>query len=129
MILETIFGLSLVVKASLETSVPVQSNADVRSQLSTRQKEAALLPLVHRATQCIILKVTADPRFSDQLRPAEMNDLIIDSIPACAPLVRAMIDAHDRMYGSGSGQAFLLGPYLDVLPAAVQQVRIRPASR
>ena len=36
-----------------------------------------------------------------------------------------MIDAHDRMYGTGSGEAFLLGPYLDVLPAAViKQVRI-----
>jgi len=30
-----------------------------------------------------------------------------------------MIDAHDRMYGAGSGEALLLGPYLDVLPAAV----------
>jgi hypothetical protein len=38
---------------------------------------------------------------------------------------RAMIDAHDRMNGTGSGEAFLLGPYLDVLPAAVvRRVRI-----
>ena len=36
-----------------------------------------------------------------------------------------MIDTHDRMYGTGSGEAFLLGPYLDVLPAAVvRRVRI-----
>jgi len=33
--------------------------------------------------------------------------------------VRAMIDAQDRMYGNGSGEAFLLGPYLDVRPGAV----------
>ena len=32
-----------------------------------------------------------------------------------------MIDAHDRMYGTGSGEAFLLGPYLDVLPKAVTE--------
>jgi hypothetical protein len=30
-----------------------------------------------------------------------------------------MMDAHDSMYGQGSGEAFLLGPYLDVLPSAV----------
>ena len=36
-----------------------------------------------------------------------------------------MIDAHDRLYGYGSGEAFLLGPYLDVLPAAVvKQIRM-----
>ena len=30
------------------------------------------------------------------------------------------------MYGSGSGEAFLLGPYLDVLPGAVvKQVKVR----
>jgi hypothetical protein len=34
------------------------------------------------------------------------------------------------MYGSGSGEAFLLGPYLDVLPSAVvQQVRIKTPMR
>ena len=36
----------------------------------------------------------------------------------------AMIDAHDRLYGEGSGHAFFMGPYLEVLPAAVsRQVR------
>jgi hypothetical protein len=41
-----------------------------------------------------------------------------------------MIDAHDRMYGSGSGEAFLLGPYLDVLPAAVVgQVKLKTHDR
>jgi hypothetical protein len=30
-----------------------------------------------------------------------------------------MIDAYDRYYGEGSGQAFFMGPYLDVLPKAV----------
>jgi hypothetical protein len=34
------------------------------------------------------------------------------------------------MYGTGSGEAFLLGPYLDVLPAAVvKQVRIKTPSQ
>ena len=56
--------------------------------------------------------------------------VIVDSIAACARPVRAMIDAHDRMYGAGSGEAFLLGPYLDVLPAAVVgQVKAKAPSR
>jgi hypothetical protein len=60
------------------------------------------------------------------LRPDEINDLIVDSITGCKRPVRAMIDAHDRMYGHGSGEAFLLGPYLDVLPAAlVRQVKAK----
>ena len=90
------------------------------------QKDAALLPLVRTATDCIVRKVTADPRFSAGMRPGEINDLIVDLIAACAQPVRAMMDAHDRMYGNGSGEAFLLGPYLDVLPSAVvRQVKIK----
>jgi hypothetical protein len=30
-----------------------------------------------------------------------------------------MIDAYDRYYGDGAGEAFFSGPYLDVLPQAV----------
>jgi hypothetical protein len=63
--------------------------------------------------------VFGHPRYSADLRADEINDLIVDSMGACMRPVRAMIDAHDRMYGAGSGEAFLLGPYLDVLPAAV----------
>jgi hypothetical protein len=38
---------------------------------------------------------------------------------ACVGPMRSMIDAHDRLYGNGFGEPFLLGPYLDFLPAAV----------
>jgi hypothetical protein len=129
MILESLFGLSLVINVSLDTATPSADPA-AWMQMSVRQKGAALLPLVRRATECIVQKVSADPRYSAQMRPDEFNDLIVDSISGCAKTVRAMIDAHDRMYGYGSGEAFLLGPYLDVLPAAVvKQVRIKTLSR
>jgi hypothetical protein len=129
MILDSLFGLSLVMNVSLDTAAPPASPA-AWMQLSIRQKDAALLPLVRRATDCIVRKVSADPRYSAQLRPDEFNDLIVDSISGCARPVRAMIDAHDRMYGDGSGEAFLLGPYLDVLPSAVvRQVRVRTPLR
>ena len=125
MILESLFGLSLVLNVSLDTAAPPADPA-AWLQMSVRQKDAALLPLVRRATECIVRQVAADPRYSADMRPDEINDLIVDSIAACGRPVRAMIDAHDRMYGYGSGEAFLLGPYLDVLPAAVvQQVRVK----
>jgi hypothetical protein len=37
----------------------------------------------------------------------------------CVVPVRAMIDAYDRYFGEGEGEAFFMGPYLDVLPSAV----------
>ena len=126
MILKSLFGLSLVLNVSLDTQTKMSTDPASWLQMSVRQKDAALLPLVRRATDCIVRKVTADQRYRGDIRPFEINDLIVDSIAACARPVRAMIDAHDQMYGGGSGEAFLLGPYLDVLPAAVvKQVKVK----
>jgi hypothetical protein len=118
MILEPLFGLSLVLSVSLDMQPP-RADSSAWMQMSIRQRDAKLLPLVRKATDCIVRKVFANPRYNADLRPDEINDLIVDSMAACVRPVRAMIDAHDRMYGSGSGEVFLLGPYLDVLPAAV----------
>jgi hypothetical protein len=30
-----------------------------------------------------------------------------------------MVDAYDRYFGDGSGEAFFMGPYLKVLPGAI----------
>jgi hypothetical protein len=126
MILKSLFGLSLVLNVSLDTQTQMSTGPATWLQMSVRQKDAALLPLVRRATDCIVRKVATDPRYSNDLRPGDVNDLIVDSISACGRPVRAMIDAHDRMYGNGSGEAFLLGPYLDVLPSAVVgQVKVK----
>ena len=48
-----------------------------------------------------------------------MGDLIVESIRACRTPVRAMIDGYDHYYGEGAGEAFFMGPYLDVLPTMV----------
>ena len=126
MIVTSLLGLSLVLNVSLDTQMPMPTGAPAWAQISVRQKESALLPQVLRATDCIVRKVSADRRYSNDIRAVDINDLIVDSITACARPVRAMIDAHNRMYGDGSGEAFLLGPYLDVLPAAlVRQVKVK----
>ena len=126
MIVETLFGLSLALNVSLGSHDVALPDRSTWLQMSVPQRDGALLPLVYRATDCILRKVQADPRYRSDLRAGELNDLIADSIEACRGPVRAMVKAHDRMYGAGSGEAFLLGPYLDVLPAAVaQQVRAK----
>ena len=130
MILESLFGLSLVMNVSLDTQTPTATDPASWLRMSVHRKDAALLPLVRRATDCVVREVTSDPRYRDDMRPGDINDLIVDSIGACARPVRAMIDAYDRMYGNGSGEAFLLGPYLDVLPSAVvRQVKVRRPMR
>jgi hypothetical protein len=120
MILKTVLGLSLLVNVALDAADPAAEMSASR-QISAQQKDAAFIPLVQIATDCIMREVASDPRVSAAMRSDEINDLIVDSITACRRVVRTMIDAHDRMYGDGSGEAFLLGPYLDVLPAAVVQ--------
>lgn len=130
MILETVFGLSFIVNASLDRQIPAPIDPDPPPQISVRQRDAALLPLIHRATACILKQVNADPRIDDGLRSDEMNDLILGAMVTCDRPLRAVIDTHDRMYGRGSGEAFLLGPYLDVLPATiVRQVRLKTQAR
>jgi hypothetical protein len=120
MILKALCGLSLVINVSLDSQIPA-ANPAAWMQMSVRERDATLLPLVQRATECILRQASVNPHDKASMRPREINDLIVQSIAACRRSVQEMIDAHDRLYGVGSGKAFLLGPYLDVLPAAVVQ--------
>lgn len=130
MIFKTIVGLSIIVNVSLDSRSSSSFEPNPPAQMSVRQRDAALLPLVNRATNCILRKIEADPRSSDSLRSDEINDLIVDAMVACDRPLQAVIDTHDRMYGRGSGEAFLLGPFLDVLPSAVvKQVRLKSQAR
>ena len=71
------------------------------------------------ATECIVRTIAADARFHKQDPAANLGDLIVDAMPQCLTSVRAMIDAHDRYFGEGSGEEFFMGVYLDTLPNAV----------
>lgn len=124
-IIPSLVGLSMLVNVSLDMRAPLVSDSAVWPEIPTREKIVALLPLVQRATNCIVRRVKADPRYSVSSDPETINGLIVNSLAACQQPVRVMIDAHDRLFGGGSGEVFLLGPYLDVLPAAVvRQVRM-----
>ena len=116
MILEAVVGMSLLVTAAFDAGTGEPANP---AGLSAIQKNAVLRPLVSSATDCIVRTVGADPRLKEMLKSGDIGDLIVDSMPACVERLRALIDAYDNLFGSGSGEAFFMGPYLDVLPAAV----------
>jgi hypothetical protein len=109
--------------AALVVSVATGPNIDPTAlpSLTTQQKHAEVQSLVRTATECIARSVNADPRFGRQ--GSDLGDLIVDSMPTCTPQVRAMIEAYDRYFGDGEGEAFFMGPYLDVLPTAVSNWR------
>jgi hypothetical protein len=88
--------------------------------LTAQQKMAATAPLVRSATECIVRAVVANPHYGDE-QQSGIGDLIVASMPSCVTPVRAMIDAYDRYFGRGMGEAFFMGPYLDVLPKAVTE--------
>jgi hypothetical protein len=114
MIVAPLFGTALIVAVATGPLLGPVGEA----RLSTQEKAAATEPLVRSATDCIVHAVIADPRYGKK-GGAALGDLIVASMPACVTPVRAMIDAYDRYYGEGTGEAFFMGPYLDVLPKAV----------
>ncbi len=113
MILAPLFGTALVIAVA---TAPL--NAAGEASLSAHEKLAATEPLVRSATDCIVHAVIADPRYGGK-SGVQLGDLIVDSMPSCLKPVRAMIDAYDRYYGDGMGEAFFMGPYLDLLPKAL----------
>jgi hypothetical protein len=118
-----LLGLSLVVNATYEPT-DFAPNAEAKSsiRMTPQQKFAALRPLVRSATDCVVHAITANPRFRPSAAGADMNELIVASMTPCADAMRSMIDAHDRLFGAGSGEAFFMGPYLEGLPITVDKL-------
>ena len=120
MIIAKFAGAALAVSAAI---VPGgDPNGPPPVNLTVQQKNAAVQPLMRSATECISKTVAADPRFRKQ----DLGDLIVDSITSCVGPVRAMVDAYDRYFGEGSGEAFFMGPYLDILPRVVIKSATEP---
>ena len=114
-------GLSLVIGVTADNQDRLGApGAAPTAHMSIQQKNAAVRPLVRSATECVARTVSASPRF--EAGKGDINELIVDSMTSCVDAMRAMIDAYDRYYGTGSGETFFAGPYLDVLPAAVHKL-------
>jgi hypothetical protein len=117
MLLAPLAGAVLVMSIATGPAIEPQGSM---TQMTAQQKNAAMQPLVRSATECIARAVAGDPRFGKN-SPSDLGDLITDSIPGCLRSVRAMIDGYDRYFGDGAGEAFFMGPYLDVLPTVVSK--------
>src|SRR5262249_18949907 len=113
MILTALTGASLLILTAATPDIDLDT---MRAHLTHQQRTAAVQPFITRATECVARSVAADPRSSDT---SKLGDLIVDSMPTCADLMRAMIDSYDQYFGDGTGEAFFSGPYLDVLPTAI----------
>jgi hypothetical protein len=118
MIAKTLVGLALTVTVSVNPGEFVTGNSESPVQMSERQKTAILRPLVRSTTDCVVRAVASDPR----LGKTDVTELIVDSFKSCVDPVRALIEAHDRYYGAGTGEQFFMGPYLDALPATVTAI-------
>jgi hypothetical protein len=118
MILPTLTGLSMV----LLTSTGPSTAMDPDAHMSTKQKLAVIQNYVIRATECVAHTVAANPRFARLPDPPDLGELIVESVPSCAELMRAMIERYDDYFGTGTGEAFFSGPYLDTLPSAVAKL-------
>lgn len=122
MVIGAVAGLSLLAAVSLDSSILAPSGLPPDAPaLSTQQRDAAVQPLISSATDCIVRGVLADPRLKASMRAGDISDLIVDSVADCVDPLHDMIDAYDQYYGAGSGEAFFMGPYLDVLPATVRE--------
>jgi hypothetical protein len=119
MIQGALFGLSLVLNTAVEPYQPPLEPGAARIQMSQQQKNAVIQPLMRSATDCIVRAVSGNPKFQVGMEPADINELIVFSMEGCLEAMRAMIAAHDRLFGEGSGEAFFMGPYLEILPKAV----------
>ena len=117
MLLAPLAGVVLIMSIATGPAIEPQGSM---TKMTVQQKNAAMQPLVRSATECIARTVAGDPRFGNNLS-SNLGDLITDSIPACVRSVRAMIDGYDRYFGEGAGEAFFMGPYLDVLPTVVSK--------
>jgi hypothetical protein len=125
MILSKLAGAALVI--SIATGPMTDHEGGNVRQLSIQQKTAALQALMRSATDCIARNVATHPRFRKEAPNSNLDDIIVASVPNCVAPLRAMIDAHDRFFGDGTGEAFFMGPYLDTLPATVSPLAVEKA--
>ena len=100
--------LSKLAAATLVVGVAGSVGETPTHQLSLQQRDAATRAYVRSATDCIARTVVSDTRFRKDNPASNLGDLIVNSVPKCLDPVRAMIAAHDRYFGEGSGEDFFV---------------------
>jgi hypothetical protein len=97
-----------------------------RGELSERQKRKALLPALQATTECIAQEILRSPTALSYARQNKWSEAVQSMPEVCKAFGSTLIAEHDRLYGPGTGKAFVEGPYASDLPRALK-ARIRPA--
>ena len=101
----------------------------IASPALAKERSALETASVKAATDCVAAAAVNNPNITTLYRENRLNevtDWIVLRSSACDNPLRAMRLLHDRLYGQGTGQVFLLGDYLADLPRAVGE-RIKVA--
>jgi hypothetical protein len=99
--------------------------ADARGRSSEARKSRALLPTVRATTDCIARGILANPAALGHARQENWLEAVKGMPEECKSIGSRLVDEHDRLYGPGTGKAFVEGPYAADLPRALK-ARIGP---
>jgi hypothetical protein len=120
-------GAILLRSAVLATAlVSLSLPALARGEPSERQKRKALLPALHATTECIAQEILRSPTALSYARQNKWVETVQSMPEVCKAIGGNLIAEHDRLYGPGTGKAFVEGPYASDLPRALK-ARLRPA--
>ena len=86
--------------------------------LPEKEKRKLLAPVIRAATECIAKTVQRN-HTTGEPDPARVLSAISEGVAQCRDQIAKVTAEHDRLYGSGTGQAFVNGAYLKDLPRAV----------
>ena len=87
--------------------------------------EKALAPLRQAATECFADTVLSNPKATAEARAGHWYEAVGITGFLCRPEVAAMIQAHDRIYGSKTGERYFKGAYVKHLDQQIAQ-RLEP---
>src|SRR5215204_5752015 len=116
------FRAAVLATALVSLSLP----AFARGGQSDARKWRVLLPTVRATTDCIARGIAASPTALNHARQENWHDAIKSMPEECNHLGNRLVTKHDRLFGAGTGKAFVEGPYASDLPRAIK-ARIRPA--
>ena len=105
--------------------VSLSVEAFARGGLSGGRKWRELLPTVRATTDCIAQGIVAGPAALSHARQENWLEALKSMPEECKRLGSRLVAEHDRLFGPGTGKAFVEGRYASDLPRALK-ARIGP---
>ncbi len=100
------------------------ANSQTPEQLEAG-KRAVIVRYVRAATDCLSQNIIASGSAMAEVANNRLLQAVQQVYPNCQSAVRMMIQKHDDMYGSGTGEPFFRAAYWNDLPRALM-VRLKP---